>query len=200
MKIYDISQELIEAVVYPGDPRPVLNTVCSMNKGDLYNLTTFSACSHNGTHIDAPRHFIENGKTVGELDLAKVVGEASVLVSSGSIDKKEAASLLEKASAYGSEAAKRLLIKGDAVMTPDGAQFLLEQGVVLVGTESQSVGAIDSPMAVHKILLCKEVVLLEGIRLSEISEGKYFLFAAPINIGSAEGSPCRAVLVDFENK
>ncbi len=64
MKIHDISQEIFNCQIYPGDPIPEKKTLCSMENGDLYNLTAFSMCAHNGTHIDAPFHFIKDGKTV----------------------------------------------------------------------------------------------------------------------------------------
>ena len=70
MKIYDITQELFSCVVFPGDPAPQKNTLCSMSKGDLYNLTSFSMCAHNGTHIDAPSHFIIDGKNIDEIERA----------------------------------------------------------------------------------------------------------------------------------
>ena len=199
MKIYDISQELLTCEVYPGDPRPAISVISSMDEGALYNLTAFSACSHNGTHVDAPGHFIKNGKTVGEMDIAKTVGEAYVIEETGTVDAEKAQNVLSKALAHSSEAARRLLFKGDAVLSAEGAEVLLDGGMCLIGTESQSVGPLDAPMAVHKILLGGEVVLLEGLRLDSVSEGAYFLFAPPINIGSAEGAPCRAVLVDFKD-
>ena len=69
-------------------------------------------------------------------------------------------------------------------------------GVELVGVESQTVGPEDAPMAVHLELLGREVVLLEGIRLHEVPEGEYLLFAAPLLLGGADGAPCRAVLIE----
>lgn len=198
MKIYDISQEFLTAEIYPGDPCPALTRDMSMDRGDLYTVSSFSACCHNGTHVDAPSHFIAGGKNVGDMDISKTVGKAFVAECQGMIGEKEAEDILKKAKAHGLEAAKRILIKGDATVTKDAANTFYRGGVSLLGAESQSVGPINAPMEVHKILLSAEVVLLEGVRLSEVSEGEYFLFAAPINIGIAEGSPCRAVLVDFE--
>ena len=64
MKIYDISQEVFSCQVYPDDPAPEKKIIRSMEKGEVYNLTAFSMCAHNGTHIDAPRHFIKDGKTI----------------------------------------------------------------------------------------------------------------------------------------
>ena len=62
MKIYDISQEVFSCCVYPGDPKPEKKTLWATEKGDLYNLTAFSMCAHNGTHIDAPFHFLGREK------------------------------------------------------------------------------------------------------------------------------------------
>ena len=78
MKIYDISQGVFNCEIYPGDPAPEKKLLCSMEKGDLYNLTVFSMCAHNGTHIDAPRHFLKDGKAVDALDLEALVGIAYV--------------------------------------------------------------------------------------------------------------------------
>ena len=73
MKIYDISQELFSSAVFPGDPAPRREVLSSMKDGALYNLTALSLCAHNGTHIDAPYHFIKDGKTVEQLSLEKTV-------------------------------------------------------------------------------------------------------------------------------
>ena len=69
MKIHDISQEVFSCCVYPGDPAPERMVSDSMEKGDLYNLTAFSMCAHNGTHIDAPFHFLKDGKTIDAINL-----------------------------------------------------------------------------------------------------------------------------------
>lgn len=69
MKIYDISQEVFSCQVYPGDPEPEKEMLSTMDSGDLYNLTAFRMCTHNGTHIDAPFHFIKEGKTVDAICL-----------------------------------------------------------------------------------------------------------------------------------
>ena len=76
MKIYDITQEVFSCQVYPGDPKPEKKILKSMANGEVYNLTSFSMCAHNGTHIDAPFHFIKDGKTVDEICLDAVVGMA----------------------------------------------------------------------------------------------------------------------------
>ena len=67
--IYDITQPLFSCAVFPGDPAPKREVLADMEKGDIINLTAFSMCSHNGTHVDAPAHFIKDGKTVDQLTL-----------------------------------------------------------------------------------------------------------------------------------
>ena len=195
MKIYDISQEVFSSCVYPGDPEPSKNTLCSIEKGDLYNLNSFSMCAHNGTHIDAPSHFIKDGKTISEMDLEKMTGYCFVAEFCGDVTKEDAKSILNKAS---ERAKKRILIKGNATVTKEAALVFADEKICLIGNESQSVGPLDAPMEVHKILLSDEIVLLEGIRLSEVPCGEYFLSAAPINLGALEGAPCRALLIKEE--
>jgi len=194
MKIYDISQEVLSSSVYPGDPSPSIEKISDMSRGDLYNLSSFSMCAHNGTHIDAPRHFIESGKMIGEIDLESVIGACYVAEPRGALDRAEAKRILDKAALNGAQ--ERILIKGCEVVTEDAATIFRDGGARLIGVESQSVGPLLSPMKVHKILLEKDILLLEGLRLGEVNEGVYTLFAAPINLGKAEGAPCRAVLID----
>ena len=199
MKIYDISQEVFGCMVYPGDPSPKKETLCSIEKGDLYNLTAFSMCAHNGTHIDAPFHFLRNGKTVEEISLERMVGYSFVATHAGDLLTADAEYILKKAKNFGAEAAKRILIKGNATITLSAAEIFAKADVHLLGVESQSVGPENAPMAVHLVLLKKEVVLLEGLRLSEVEEGVYFLCAAPLALTASDGAPCRAILVSFEN-
>ena len=146
MKIYDISQEVFGCQVYADDPAPEKELLSSMEKGGLYNLTAFRMCAHNGTHIDAPLHFIQGGKAVDSIDLDTFVGLAYVAEHHGIVSADDAAAILENAKKQNLEAAKRILIKGDA----------------------------------------------------EVSEGVYFLNAAPLDLSGADGSPCRAVLISTE--
>ncbi|MBQ4120885.1 MAG: cyclase family protein [Clostridia bacterium] len=190
MKYYDITQEVFSCRVYPGDPAPKREVLSSMAAGDLYDLTAFSMCAHNGTHIDAPRHFIKDGKTVDALSLEHTVGLCYVASFEGLVTEKDAKTILEKAGSV-----KRILIKGNATLTYEGAEVFRDAGILLFGNESQTVGPEDAPMAVHKLLLSADVVLLEGVRLAGVHDGVYFLFAAPLLLGGAEGAPCRAVLI-----
>ena len=197
MKIYDISQKVFSCEVYPGDPEPEKKVLKSMQKGEVYNLTAFSMCAHNGTHIDAPFHFIKDGKTVDEICLEAFVGMAYVAEHHGIVTGDNASQILEKAKKQNSEASKRILIKGDAEVSLEAAKVFASSDILLLGNEPQTVGPQEAPMAVHLALLGANIILLEGIRLEEVTEGGYFLNAAPLNLSGADGSPCRAVLIDF---
>lgn len=193
--IYDISQEVFTARVYPGDPAPVREVLGDMSKGDTVNLTAFSMCAHNGTHIDAPSHFLVNGKTVDQLDPATFLGYCYVTRHEGDVTAADATAILQKAAAL--DTSERILIAGKATVTEGAARVFAKASVKLLGNESQTVGPEDAPMAVHLILLGADVVLLEGAVLTHVPEGRYFLSAAPLNLGGCEGAPCRAMLVDM---
>ena len=193
MKLYDISQEIFTCAVYPGDPAPAREVLASLDAGDVCNLTAFSMCAHNGTHIDAPAHFIAGGTTVDALPLDALIGKAIVISHAGDITASDAHRMLEMAGNI-----KKLLIKGNATLTLEAAHVLAAAGLDLFGNESQTVGPETAPMAVHLALLGANVVLLEGIRLAHVPEGTYLLHAAPINLGSADGAPCRATLIELD--
>ncbi|MBO5178323.1 MAG: cyclase family protein [Lachnospiraceae bacterium] len=195
MKIYDISQEVFSCTVFPGDPAPQREIMNDMNKGDLYNLTAVHMCAHNGTHVDAPYHFINDGKTIDQVSLEKFVGPCYVAEREGVVTAEDAKEILQKASDTNADAAKRILIKGKAEVSEEAARVFADAGILLIGNESQTVGPENAPMAVHKVLLGADVVLLEGIRLSVVPEGVYLLNAAPLNLAGADGAPCRAILL-----
>ena len=191
--ILDISQEVLSCKVFPGDPAPAVECIQSIEQGDSCNLTAFSMCAHNGTHVDAPSHFVENGKTIGEMGLDPFVGDCYVARFEGNIGAKDALNIIKKATELYAD--KRILIAGKATVTADAARIFARSGIKLIGNESQTVGPEDSPREVHLILLGAGIVLLEGIVLTDVSEGKYFLSAAPLNLSGCEGAPCRAYLI-----
>ena len=192
--IIDISQEILSCNIYPGDPVPEAIKQMDMSKGDLYNLTSLSMGCHNGTHIDAPAHFLKDGKTVDGLCLDSCVGKCYVAHCQGDVTASTAIDIMEKRTKAG--APQRILLEGDCVVTLEAAQVFADNKILLIGNESQSVGPVNAPMAVHKTLLGRGVVLLEGIVLKNVAEGVYFLSALPLNIAGAEGSPCRAYLIE----
>ena len=193
MKIYDISQEVFSCAVYPGDPKPEKQILYSTGAGDLYNLTAFAMCAHNGTHVDAPFHFLHKGKTVDKMDLSHFVGDCFVAWHEGDVTAADAERILRKAGD-----AERLLIAGKANVTAEAAEVFAAGGIKLLGNEGQTIGPEDAPMQVHLILLRRGIALLEGVVLQAVPEGRYFLSAAPLNLGGADGAPCRAYLIDWE--
>lgn len=197
MKIYDISQEVFGCEVYPGDPAPEKEILARITEESPCNLSAFRMCAHNGTHVDAPYHFFEDGKTIDELELKRFVGYAYVTEQEGTLTAEDAIGILEKAREADRQSVKRILIKGDAVVSAEAADVFAEAGILLLGNESQTFGPADAPMEVHLKLLGAEIVLLEGIRLDMVSEGVYFLNAAPLNLGGSDGAPCRAILMEI---
>ncbi len=191
--IYDITQEVFSCRVFPGDPAPEKRRIMSIREGGACNLTAFSMCAHNGTHVDAPFHFVDGGKTVDQMGLTPYVGPCLLTRHSGNVTAADAARMLDRARAAGAE--KRLLIAGRATVTAEAARVFAEGGLWLLGNESQTVGPEDAPREVHLILLGAEVTLLEGIVLAGVPEGRYFLSAAPLNLGGCDGAPCRAYLM-----
>lgn len=198
MKIYDISQEVLNCVVFPGDPSPYREQIKRMDDGELYNLSMIHMCAHNGTHVDAPYHFINRGRTIDVIEPERFVGMAYVAEHEGILTAQDARDILVKATKTDAEAGKRILVKGNAIVSLEAAEIFAGEGILLIGNESQTVGPEEAPMAVHKVLLGANVVLLEGIRLAKVPEGLYLLSAAPLNFLGADGAPCRAVLISLE--
>lgn len=195
MRIFDISQEILSCTVYPDDPVPQAVPLRRMSEGEIYNLTAFSMCAHNGTHVDAPFHFLRNGKTIEQLPLEAFVGPCYAVRRHGELTAADARAILAEAQA--ADAAEKLLIAGDAVVTQEAAEVFAAARIGLIGVESTSVGPVEAPMAVHLTLLRADVALLEGLRLTDVAEGRYFLNAAPLNIAGSDGAPCRAWLMEL---
>ena len=198
LKIYDISQEVFGCAVFPGDPKPEKKVMMKISDGEVCNLSAFSMCAHNGTHVDAPLHFIDGKNSIDRVDLDRLIGPAYVADHAGPILREDAEQILEDAKKSGNGAEERILVRGKAYLTAEGAKVFAERRIKLFGNESQTVGPEYAPMEVHLIMLGAEIVLLEGIRLSRAESGTYLLNAAPLNLGGAEGAPCRAVLLREE--
>jgi arylformamidase len=167
MKIIDITQEILSCKVFPGDPAPEGKRILSMEKGDYCNCSTLFMCAHNGTHVDAPFHFINDGKTIDKLPLDVFVGYAYVYRHDGIVTKNDALSIMQQAK--GLNASERILIAGKATVSEEAASVFAEAKVKLVGNESQTVGPEDGPIPVHKILLGAGISLLEGVKLDDVT-------------------------------
>ncbi len=191
MRIIDISNDLLTAEVYEGDPIPEMKRVRGISPDSYYNLSVLDACLHNGTHIDAPLHFVPDADSVDKLPLEKFIGPCKVIeVSEGIITGR----LVEE---YFPRDCKRVLIKskGRAFIHCTGAEVMSHLGYELVGTDGVTVEAPDSDGSTHRTLLNANIAILEGLNLEDAKSGEYFLIAPPVKIGGAEASFTRAVLI-----
>ena len=196
MKIIDISTELLSAEVYPGDPEPRIQRVNRLDCDDDYNLSALYASLHTGTHIDAPSHVFEesDAATVSDLPLEKFIGPVTVVnVPAGPITGDE----VER---YFPRLASRVILRsdGDIWLFGGAADDIADLGYDLLGFEGLSIGG-KNEVQVHRDLLGRGTVLLEGLDLSALTHGgEYFLFAPPVLIEGREASFARAVLIEDE--
>ena len=190
MNLIDITRELMKAPVYPGDPAPQLQPLSRISLGDSSNLTAISACLHNGTHMDAPRHFLPDGTAIDKVDLEACIGECTVIECDGLLLGDRVEELLPYLK-------KRVLLKGSVQLTPSAAFVLSGAGLLLLGVEQPSVAPPEYTEEVHRQLLGTGMVLLEGSDLTNARAGEtYLLMAAPVKIAGADGAPVRAVLAE----
>lgn len=183
MKIFDVTKELFSTPPFPGDPSPSSRLVKTLEK-DGYNLTVFSACVHNATHIDAPCHFLKDSPTVSDIDIRKCIGKCVVC---DNID--------DALNAY-DEGNVRIILKRCNISATHAERFA--EHAELIGISDASIGSFDSPAEVHRILLSKNVAILENLELDNIECGEYYIIALPLKMNGSDGSPVRAVLVKYE--
>ncbi len=191
MQIIDISKDITRCELYPGDPEVNLTVVSNIADGADCNLSAIYTGLHNGTHADAPLHFIDGGDSIDKADLSVFIGECYVVETpQGAITGEFIDNKLPKG-------AKRVLFKsgGKGYFLQSAAEELSFSGVKLVGTDALSVGTQGNQIVPHKALLGENVAILENLDLSKVPEGKYFLLAQPLKIGGAEAAPVRAVLL-----
>lgn len=194
MQIIDISKDITKCELYPGDPEVKLEVAATIAGGDSCNLSAIYTGLHNGTHADAPLHFIEGGESIEKADLDVFIGECHV------IEVPEGPITGEYVDDYFPQGAKRVLIKGKgkAWFMQSGAEEVAYNGIKLIGTDSMSVGVHGDQTGPHVALLRENVAVLENLDLENVKPGKYFLLAQPLKIGGAEAAPVRAVLLaDF---
>lgn len=186
----DISRELFSTPPYPGDPAPQRDLIRRMSMGDSFNLSGFYTGCHSATHMDAPRHFIDDGKTIDEMDLSAFIGPCTVIEANGIITGADIDKILPLCE-------KMILFKGSgqAFLSASAAFALADAGITLVGTDAQSIEIGDAEHPAHKQLLGAEIPILEGLDLSKVQPGNYGLMALPLFLAGAEASPVRAVLI-----
>lgn len=192
MIIIDISRDLMESPVYPGDPEPKVQKINEMDLGDMYNLSAIYASLHTGTHVDAPAHFCEEGDFVNDIPLDKFMGNAAVVtLPAGPITGE----VVEK---YFPKYVKKVILRTqpDNVFFGGAAEDVADLGYDLIGYDKIALGG-NNEAAVHRALLSAGTVLLENLDLSKVErDGTYYLSALPVKIDGVEGSFCRAVLLE----
>lgn len=208
MRTYDISLTISpEMPTWPGDPRVVLERFALQENGDQANVSRLSMSVHTGTHVDAPYHFLAQGRKVDELLLKTLTGRAYVM----HLPHTDLVTAQVLADAELPPRTRRVLIKtrnsdywatGEnqfqahfVGISADGAQYLVDRGVQLIGVDYLSVAPYQEPVPTHEILLKAGVVIVEGLDLSVVSEGRYNLYCLPLKLGGADGAPARAILV-----
>jgi len=210
MQIYDISLSISQELpTWPGDPTIKIERVQKMEDGADANVTHLSMTAHTGTHIDAPYHFLGNdATTIEQIDLNQLVGRAYVLQISNDVDLLTA-NVLKNSGIP--PRTKRLLIKtrnsehwknqdnefdeSFVAISPDGAQYLIDRGIKLIGVDYLSVAPYGDGKPTHKLFLEAGVIIVEGLDLSEITQGRYTFYCLPLKIEGADGSPARAILI-----
>jgi arylformamidase len=208
MQTYDISLTISpDLVTWPGNPGIHLERVSKIEEGANSNVSKIEMGVHNGTHVDAPFHFLPEGKTAERLLLKVLTGRVYVL-NLPNVDVITA-SVLENAEIP--PRTRRLLFKtrnseywanstkefqpGFVGISADGAEFLVKRGVKLVGIDYLSIAPYHHSRPTHEIFLKAGVVIVEGLNLSEINQGRYTLYCLPLKLAGSEGAPARAILI-----
>ncbi len=208
MKIYDISLTITpELPTWPGDAKIQIQQTRSIAEGAIANVTHISMGAHTGTHVDAPDHFLGNGKGVDQIPLELLIGPATVfqlpdgetitaeMLREADIPSQSRRLLFKtRNSAYWARGETEFQ-RGFMALNAEAAKYLVQRGVEVVGIDYLSVAPFDAPVPTHKILLQAEVLVIEGLNLSEVPPGDYVLHCLPLKIAGADGAPARAVLV-----
>lgn len=198
--------------VWPGDPPVQLERVSDLAAGDPFSLTRLCISAHAGTHVDAPAHFLADGSTVEALDLDALIGPARVAMLSD-VDVIDAAALealelppsVERLLLRTTNSDRRArsvpeseILTDFVALAADGARWMVERGVRLVGIDGPSIAPLDDIDTPHRVLLGAGVVVVEGLDLSRVASGDYTLICLPLKLAGADGAPARVVLVRLE--
>ena len=206
-RIYDISTPVRNSgVVYPGNPEIRIDPQQAISRGAGANVSSVAFGSHTGTHVDAAKHFFDDGQTIDQIPLERFIGPAVLLafgddvmsVGAGDLRQHDIGShtrvLLKTRNS--SLLARADFVKDYTFLAPDGAAYLVEHGVELVGIDYYSIEQFHSGHhRTHLTLLEKDTVIVEGLDLSETPPGEYQLICLPLRLAGLDGAPARAVLV-----
>jgi arylformamidase len=209
MKIFDISLTISpDLPVWPGDPPIELEQIESIDSGADANVSHLSAGVHIGTHVDAPHHFLNDGRTIEGLSLDVLTGSCYVTqlpdgVEAITAEALEGISLPAKVKRvlFGT-GNSRLWAHGEqefqeafVAVTEGGANWLVDHGIELVGVDYLSVAPYGDSIPTHRVLLAAGIVVVEGLDLSAVPRGFYDLYCLPLKLLGAEGAPARAILI-----
>jgi arylformamidase len=210
-RLIDVSLEVgPDLLVWPGNPGVTVTPSSRISQGGSSNVSEIRLGSHTGTHIDPPFHFLDDGATAEDLPLDVMMGEATVADLSGTLgpigpDELAGLSLRDETT--------RLLLRTDnsalwaddhrafpddyVCLSPDGARWMVDHGIRLIGIDFLSIEARGAPgHPTHRTLLEAGVVILEGLDLSRVGPGTYTLVCFPLKIAGGDGAPTRAVLLE----
>lgn len=206
-RIYDISVPIrTGGLVYPGNPEIDIALQQAVARGAGANVSTLRFGSHTGTHADAARHFFDDGQPVDQIPLERLIGPALLVAFADDLRSVGAADL----KAHDLKGHKRILlrtrnsallsqkefVRDYTYLAPDGAEYLVDQGVELVGIDYLSIEQFHSGHhRTHRTLLAKSVVIVEGLDFSAPPPGEYQLVCLPLRIEGCDGAPARAVLI-----
>ena len=205
---HDITRPLHRALPpWPGDTAFDYRLTWRIDAGASVNVGALTMGTHNGTHADAPFHFLPDGAPIDALDPALYVGPAIVADVTGAGWTIERTHLAAALPATGQDNVGRLLLKTGAwpagapfperipLLAPDVPAWLGERGVRLLGLDIPSVDAIDSrDLPIHRALAAAGVHILESLDLSAVPAGVYGLIALPLKIAGGDAAPVRAIL------
>ncbi|MFA5863182.1 MAG: cyclase family protein [Phycisphaerae bacterium] len=209
-RIIDLSLPIYHgAPTMPLDPKCAVivhHTIDSMK----YNITQLIISTHHGTHLDAPFHFYDDGKTVDKLDLSKCVGLAEVLDFTHLKPKYNLVPDDFKAYQPRITSGSRIILRTDwwmkfprkeyffngPMISPELAKWFAQKKIAMLGLETPGVHPIEWEK-VHKILLKAQIVIVEGLaNLNKLKSDKVFFVAAPLKIKDRDGSPVRALAIE----
>ncbi len=208
MHTYDISLTISSKMpTWPGDPSVVLERFEKIEQGSSANVSKIEMSVHTGTHVDAPYHFLADGKSVERMPLRTLTGRAYVLelpdvdwITAEVIERSDlpprTRRLLFKTRNSDYWARNEVEFQENFVgICEDAAEYLVKRGVKLVGVDYLSVAPFNNPGPTHEILLQAGVVVVEGLDLSGVSQGRYTLYCLPLKLDGSDGAPARAILV-----
>lgn len=205
MKMIDVTRPIIsEMTVWPGDERVLVERTAGISDGNMANISRVHMGVHTGTHVDAPLHFIEQGKSVDQLDIRLFTGWVRVvevgrvksigLEHIGNLPGKKDEAVFFRTS-YSEKMLEGPFDPDYTSLSPEAAKLLLNQGVRVIGTDALSIEEYNSKNCpVHYALLGKEVLIVEGLCLKDVAPGRYRYVCLPLLMKGSDGSPARVVL------